>query len=536
MPNLKRLVEGGAVGDLESVCTPETPTAWSSFMTGLNPGKHGVFDFLVFDPKSGRERPVNSRIRAGKPFWDYLSEAGKTSLVLNVPTTYPPSPVNGAMVCGFLTPEGARDFTYPLDLADRLESKHGKYPLYFHTMCYLAIGSGRHAESLLNELFAMTETKFDVADELFDEHDPDFTMLHIWGTDRLQHELWYIFDQEHPQYSPRMAKRFGQRIDDYYHLVDERLGRLTAKLGDDGVAFVISDHGFGPTHYLIDQNSWLLREGFIKLKPGFRVRAKKALWNLGFTPYNIMRLCNPLLKLTAYLKATPPEALLSKVTGTISIPGMLGFKDVDWEKTVAYAPFGWSGIFINTKGIRPNGCVEPEDYGKVQQAVLDRWAELRNPMNGELVGGPIPTNAEMFSGPYAPYGPDLLPLPLGSKYMPVCFFGFASGEPVYPNHTVPGNHRMEGILAAHGTAIKPGEIAGARLLDMAPTILHLLGEPVHSCFDGKVLTGLLTEAELGRGDVRVAEDDDETPQAAGEDLSEEEQAEIRKRLSELGYL
>src|SRR5690606_17716249 len=137
LPNLARLARSGATGDLESIYPPETPAAWPSFMTGKNPGKHGVFDFLVYDPESKTERPVNAGLRVGKTLWEYLSDAGKTSLVLNVPPTYPPASIRGAMVTDFLTPADAQDYTHPRELAAEFERDYGKYPLFFETLQFV---------------------------------------------------------------------------------------------------------------------------------------------------------------------------------------------------------------------------------------------------------------------------------------------------------------------------------------------------------------------------------------------------------------
>ncbi len=535
MPNLKRIVESGVSGDLMSVYTPETPTAWSSFMTGMNPGKHGVFDFLVYDPVNKTERPVNSKLRVGKTIWERLTEAGKTSLILNLPTTYPPKPFKGAMICDFLTPEGARDFAYPPELVDELERDYGKYPLFIETMCYIAVGSRRHTRMLLDELERIERVKFDAAAKLFDRYQPDFTMLHIWGTDRLLHELWSVFDPTHPRHNPQLAAEFNPQIDAYFAQIDRGIGQMLDRLGPNGVAFVISDHGNGPTHYLVDQNSWLLREGFIVLKKSLRVRIKKWLFDLGFNPYNGMRLLAPLLRLAVFFKAGAPEKALNRASGTINIPGMLGLKDVDWSRTRAYAPFGWSGVYVNTQGIRPNGSVPPEQYEQVRDEVVQRWNQLRNPTNGELVGGPVLTNAEMYHGPFSKYGPDVLPLPLANKYMPVCFFGFASKEPVYPNHTIPGNHRVEGVIAVAGPGVRTGTIDHASLMDLAPTILHLLGEPVPDSMDGQVLTDIF-EPDIVAAHPVATIHAAEIEETASDALTEAEQEEIRNKLKGLGYL
>ena len=535
MPNLKRLAEQGATGDLHSIFPPETPAAWSSFMTGKNPGKHGVFDFLVYDPQAKTDKPVTAGMRTGTPVWEYLSNAGKTCLVLNVPTTYPPLPIKGAMISGFLTPAKARDYAHPKELVDEFEDEYGRYPLFYESMSFVSGNSDANAKVFLEELEQIDRTKFDVAEKLFDRYSPDFTMLHIWGTDRLQHELWNFMDEEHPNYNREKARKFGDRIEGYYAMLDDRIGRMIDKLGPDSVAFLVSDHGFGATHYFIDQNSWLLREGFIVLKKNLWTRFKKLLWNLGFTPYNATRVLAPLSKFAAWFKAASPEAMLRKSTGTLNVPGMLSFADVDWEKTKAYAPFGWSGIYVNSNGIRPNGSVAPGDYAAIRDAIVERWKELKNPRTGERVGGLVITNDKMFSGEFAKYGPDVMPLPLSENYMPICFFGFASKEPVYENNTLFGNHRMEGILLAHGQGVQPGVVQDASLLDMAPTILYLLGLPVHDDMDGRLIAASVDPAELAARPLEVLHTET-GERRKPEDLTPEEQKEIREKLMGLGYL
>lgn len=536
MPVLKRLVEGGATGNLESIYPPETPAAWPSFMTGKNPGKVGAFDFLVYDPETKTEHPVSARRRKGKTLWRYLSDAGKTSLVLNVPTTYPIEPIQGAMISDFLTPEDARDYAHPVALVEELEQKYGRYPLFFETMSFVAANSEKNCNAFLDELEWMDKTKFEVAETLFDRYDPDFTMIHIWGTDRLQHELWHFFDPEHPRYDATMAAKYGERIEAYYTMLDECMGRLIDKAGEDCISFIISDHGFGPTHYFIDLNSWLLREGFIVLKDSARVKIKKFLWDLGWSPLNVTNWLQPLFKFAALFKTPSPHATIRKATGALAIPGMLDLnRDVDWERTKAYAPFGWSGIYINTKGIRPHGSVDPAEYESIRDDIVRRWDGVINPYTGEKVGGPVHTNETMYHGEFAKYGPDVMPLPLEEKHMPVCFFGFTSKNPVYKNSTLFGNHVMDGILCAHGKGIQPGASQDAILYDLAPTILHLLGLPVPDDMDGRVIDGILTKEERDRGPVqtRLAEEQ----QAEQSDvLTAEEEAEIRDKLKGLGYL
>ncbi len=534
LPVLKRLRDQGAHGNLTSIYPPETPAAWPSFMTGKNPGKTGAFDFLVYDPETKTEHPVNAHRRKGKTLWEYLSGAGKTSLVLNVPTTYPPAPIKGAMVSGFLTPDGVDDYAHPKELAREFEEKYGRYPLFFKTMAFVSASSEENCILFMDELEWMDRVKFEVCETLMDRHDPDFTMLHIWGTDRLQHELWHLMDKDHPKHEPAMAEKFMPRIEAYYQMIDMHIGKLVSKAGEDGITFVISDHGFGPTHFFIDLNSWLLREGFITLKTGWKTRWRKLLWDLGWTPHVLTVLLSPLSALLGKKQAKAPETRLRKSTGTVSIPGMLSLtEDVDWEKTRAYAPFGWSGIYINTKGIRPNGSVDPKDYDAIRDDIAARWDSLENPYTRTKVGGPVHTNADMYHGEFAPYGPDVMPLPLENKHMPVCFFGFTSKQPVYKNITLYGNHVMDGILCAAGKGIQQGARQDAILYDLAPTILHLFGLPIPDDMDGKVITGILDTSEQAK-EIQTQKADAEAQSTEG--LTPEEEAELREKLMGLGYL
>ncbi len=245
-------------------------------------------------------------------------------------------------------------------------------------------------------------------------------------------------------------------------------------------------------------------------------------------------LLQPLFGLAGKKQAKAPETRLRKSTGTVSMPGMLSLKeDVDWEKTRAYAPFGWSGIYINTKDIRPNGSVDPQDYDAIRDELVAKWDKLVNPYTKEKVGGPVHTNAEMYHGEFSQYGPDVMPLPLENKHMPVCFFGFTSKQPVYKNITLYGNHVMDGILCASGKGIQQGARQDAILYDLAPTIMHLFGLPVPDDMDGKVLSGILDETERAKKiESQHATDEGQ----ATEGLTPEEEAELREKLMGLGYL
>ena len=160
---------------------------------------------------------------------------------------------------------------------------------------------------------------------------------------------------------------------------------------------------------------------------------------------------------------------------------------------------------------------------------------MKNPDTGEHIAHPIHLKKDMYHGPYTPWGPDIMPLPLDKQHMPVCFFGFQSREPVYKNNTLFGNHLMEGIVMAHGNGARVGGETHGRLIDMAPTILYLLGLPVPDDMDGQVLEDLLDPALLQSMPITKQKADAQDG-AGNAGLTDEEEEELRARLEGLGYL
>ncbi|HWP43159.1 MAG TPA: alkaline phosphatase family protein, partial [Blastocatellia bacterium] len=176
MPNLSKLIREGARADLETTFPPITAVAWSSFMTGKNPGKHGIFEFKRRDRDSKRELAVNASFREGPAIWDLLGEAGKRVIVHNFPCTYPPSAVNGLMIADFMTPRGRNDYTYPKELLAEIESQFGPYRLHL-SQTY----TGGGPEAVLDELFDELEYKAKVAPYLMERYEWDAFFQYFWG-------------------------------------------------------------------------------------------------------------------------------------------------------------------------------------------------------------------------------------------------------------------------------------------------------------------------------------------------------------------
>ncbi|MCX5886353.1 MAG: alkaline phosphatase family protein [Proteobacteria bacterium] len=536
LPNLKMIQEQGVSGELESTIPPITTPAWSSFMTGTNPGKHGVFYFMGRDKTTGREVPVNSRMRSGATIWRLLSENGKKVLVLNCPCTYPPEEVNGVMISCFLTPGGKRDFIYPKELVDEIESKFGEYPLYLKTMIFSANLSEKNVRRFLDELKSELRYKFEVAHYLLDRVPADLLMIHVWGTDRIQHELWNIFDESHPQYNRRLGEKFKDEVINYFSLVDQEIGRLWERFGKEHPVVVISDHGFGPVQKCIDLNCFLLKEGFIRIKDNPISQLKYLLWRKGFTyAFLFKALFRGILKLGISPPTKPPMEGINDIrSGKKDL--LLASNDVDWTRTRAYSKFGIGSIQINLKGREKDGAVSPgEEYEQVRRAIVESLKRLKDPETGKEIEGEIFLKEEIYHGEHMDDAPDIVYLAKGT-YLAGAFLGFTSNQPVAVTNVWLGNHRKNGIFLARGDGFEKGKrIEGAKIIDIAPTVLYLMGEKIPLSMDGKVLDKAFTPEVLKSNPKEFYQPSSES-EPKDIPLSREDEDDLVKKLKGLGYL
>jgi predicted AlkP superfamily phosphohydrolase/phosphomutase len=498
-------------------------------MTGKNPGKHGVFEFLMREPGSFEEVPVTSRQRVGRTLWEILGQQGRKVLVVGVPVTYPPHPVNGNLIADFLTPMGERGFTHPESLLDEVEAATGPYQLY-HVEVYRK-GKG---QLVLDELDRVLEANRRANRWLLENKPWDFAMLHVWGTDRFGHELWHVLDSSHPMHDPAEAAILRDRCVAYWRNVDAVVGEWM-NVAPRAATIVISDHGFGPIHKFLVLNVWLLREGFLRLKPNVATFVKRSVFELGLSPAAGYRLAMKLgfarMRLSAGVGTR--SRLIRKLNRLF-----LSLQDVDWSRTKVYSKGNYGQLFLNLKGREPYGIVDPDEAGEVVDEVVAALRRLEDPETGEPLIGGIWTREELYSGRFADRAPDITFLPADMKNKALGTLDFTSHrfvEDVYGNS---GDHRLNGIFFMKGTGVREGaRLEGASLIDVAPTLLHYLGEGVPSDFDGHVLQDVFTADEIGANPIRIVDAPAEDGDDRGEHgLTSEEMKEIRDRLKRIGYL
>jgi predicted AlkP superfamily phosphohydrolase/phosphomutase len=527
LPTLKRLMDQGVSGSLRSTFPPLTGPAWSSFMTGKSAGHHGVLEF--FHPVAGSyQQALNSRLDIdGKSLWRILSDAGRDVGVVGIPLTYPPEPVNGCLITGLLTPPDARDFAYPSDLLQELEAHLGPYRLR-HDEKY------RKADPnpFLREQEEILEYNVQTALYLMDQKPWDFFIIHFYGSDRIQHEFWHLLDPDHPQHDPEERARLGNVVLDFYRRLDSAVARLEAALDEDTVLMVMSDHGFGPIHQFFNVNSWLLKQGYLKLKPHVITRVRRVLFELGLN-YSVA--ARGLLRFGLGRRAA---AVGRARRETLQRRLFLSLDDVDWSRSRAYSLGNLGQLYVNLKGREAQGIVEP---GAEYDALLDELSQalraLTDPGTGQPIVDRIFRREEVYAGPYAATSPDLAFLTKEMVTKPMGLSDFPSPRVFEPVYGSTGHHRMDGILICGGEGFvqQGARIDRARIQDLAPTILYLMDVAIPQEMDGVVLSDMFTQTVLARQPV-IAPAADPSLTGPGEGYKDEDEAKLMEMLRRLGYV
>lgn len=542
LPHLQEMRAQGVSGELQSCVPAVTAPAWMSFMTGQNPGRHGIFDFVTQDKATYQFHPVDSRLRQGKALWEVIGEQGGRVAVVNVPMTHPPYPVNGALISDFLLATGRGGTSFPPELRQEIEDKFGTYPSDAVVPHFVVSQTDEDLRRFIREYTQALEYKFQVAHYLREKLDPDFLMLHLYGNDQICHWLWHIFDETHPRYRKEDAEKHLDTVLNYYRAFDAHIGNWLAQLDENTSLFIISDHGFGPVAKAIDLNTWLYQEGYLALKSRPLTRLRQWVWQLGLTPNAISLLSTSwvaklLGKLLGRWFKDPSQSGVDQVMRSHKLSQLLlSFNDIDWSRTRAFSPFGFGQIRINVQGSWAQGCVAPgAEYERLKQEIVEKLRALRDPETGEPVDAQIVTKDQVYSGPFFDEAPDIFFVPIHGKYRPKSA-GFTSNQVISHFYGMTGIHKMNGILLACGGPLNQGTwIEGARLIDLFPSLLYLMGLIIPTGVDGKVLSSMFRDEFLQHHPIRFG-------QAAGSQLpvlehwERQEEEAVIERLRGLGYL
>lgn len=522
LPTLAAMVRHGAWGTLRSTVPPISPTAWTTFYTGKNPGKHGIYDFQERDPVTYASQPIRSTSHREKSLWQLLSEAGKTSIVIDVPFTYPPQALQGVLITGYGTPRTPTTVcTYPADLAQQVPAS---------VQSEVRVGLPQHrfdrSQALLDAWRAVLAGRRHLLRHLLTERRWDFACVVLTITDNLAHIFWTYVDPRHPNFQRPEAAHWRQAFFHAYEQCDALLAEMMAWAGTDATTLVMSDHGFGsvyPRQYLYQH---LVAGGFLAYQRSPWLQTSQTpLINMAMRAYTRMP------RLREWIKNLRPQRQYM-IKRLLCRGGLMPGKTApDYQRSrILPSDFGLH-LWVNEQQHSPHGIVAATDREALLHELQRYLPTLTEPMTQEPVIAAVHRGSDLYHGPVAALGPDLI-LELTNFYRPTL-------PPPAANPHLEGGHTGHGILLAQGPNIQAGQLPLASLEDLAPTILHLCGQVIPPDVDGQVLSAMFTAAFRDAHPVRpgqVPARFETTPGDPKGTYSQADRAEIEEQLRQLGYL
>ena len=247
MPNTADIIAHGTFKQMLSSVPEISSVAWSSMITGVNPGEHGIFGFMELHPNSYRMRFPNYNDLKAPPFWE--QREGK-SVIINVPATYPVRPMNGVLISGFVSIDIDRS-VYPPDLVGTLKG-------FDYRLDVDAQKAHQSMDLFLEDVDATLDARIKAYRYLWDYCDWSTFMLVFTGTDRLLHFLWDAYENK--------QHRCHQAFVDHFRKIDEVIGEIAGRLNDDDLLIMHSDHGFERLDHDVFVNYLLAENGFLHFK------------------------------------------------------------------------------------------------------------------------------------------------------------------------------------------------------------------------------------------------------------------------------
>jgi len=433
LPNLRRLVQTGLHGQLESCMPPITVPAWSCMTTSKDPGTLGCYGFRNRKDHSYDGLSIATNLIVREPrVWDLLGAAGKQSIAIGVPQTFPiTKPMPGWQVTCFLTPTLESGYTSPPELAKEIEQLVGEY------MVDVKGFRTDDKQWLLGQIYEMTDKRFKVAKRLLETRPWDLFWMVEMGVDRIHHGYWQYMDPQHHRYVP--GNPFENAIRDYYVHIDGLIGELLSTMDLQKTAvWVVSDHGAKRMDGGFCFNDWLIREGLLTMK-------------------------------------TP-----------VTQPSKFKFEDVDWSKTRCWGEGGYYGrLFVNLQGREPNGTVSPAEYEGLRSELIAKLEALEDDQGRAM--GTRAYKPELIYRQVNGVAPDLIVIFGDLHWRSVGTIGNPSVY-TFENDTGPddANHAQQGMYILSHPSISTGK-RDASIYDVTPTILKLLRQAPGAEMVGRAL-------------------------------------------------
>ena len=513
LPNLGHLLEEGSGGVLRSTTHPLTPQAWATLVTGVNAGRHGIWDFTERDESGYRLRFVNGSFRRAPAVWDRLAAKGRRSGLVGIPFTWPAPRIEGFSVAGFDAAAREEGMTYPPELVSEIAARYGsieldnRFPL------------GKDGRVDLEIVRRAADQKVDVTLWLAERFEPALLFVVFMAADHIQHLCWTDWERDGAE-SP---------LAEVYRILDERLGRLLEWLGPGHDVVIVSDHGAGPLHGVVNLNAWLASQGYLTFVPGSARLDRRAVDRL------------------FELRRHVPQGLRSTVKKRLPALRERAYEReeysaIDWENTRAFAYGTFGNIVVNVRGREASGVVAPgEEYDRVRDDIAAKLLDLRGP-EGERIVAAVHRREDLFEGAELDKVPDLLVefeeyAWLGKGNLKSRSDSIWDRIEIEPGseHSYVGSHRHAGLVVLAGPSARSGVKLSAAIQDVAPTLLYLLEEPVPTELEGRILLEAIDPDLLERRPPEYEEVADIRP-GEPEEYAEGETAVVEERLRGLGYI
>ncbi len=527
MPVLAELAARGVRARLRSTCPPVSAPAWVTFLTGMQPGRHGVFNFQNLDARrySGfSETLVNSSYFRGDTLLDHLGRVGGVrTLAYRIPMTYPAWDVpNGVVVAGPPLPDRRRAYARPL----AVEAEIGPTSPLSHD----ELSTAKRARDV-SAIDACNRFELDLLERTVTRYLAAGTELVIGFTgipDGLHHAFWATHDPSSPLHEPDAPEALRTIIERWYEAIDAAIGRILAGCDEQTAVIVLSDHGGGPAPLRhVNLNAFLRASGLLTVAGERRA-------HLASGARRAIDRARQELPGRMWLKRHLPERVQRRLRTLRNATGA-----VAWERTQAYAiPIFYpiTGVWVNLIGRQPKGTVAPgADYERLRDSLVAGLSELRDPATGAPLVAGVWRREDVYRGPHAADAPDLIVETVAGHHGGFDLDRLVTDVPAAALRNISGSHTAEGIfIAAGGPFRQAAVLESPSLADVLPTAVHLVGAPLPDDLDGHVLADALDPAWLAAHPVRTAS------RAGGSgdrvELPSDDEGEMRKFLQGLGYV
>lgn len=537
LPSLAHFRNRAASGILNSTIPPTTPPAWTTCFTGLNPGRHGIFDFTD-SPLKNRGRPlVSSCDTVGLRMWQIIADHGGRSIIVNVPMTYPPEPILGDMISGMLAPDFESEFTFPESLKHEIKAVCGSYIPNLDVPRYDP-GDTASLHRFLEDLRESTERRLEAIRHLMDNREWSFLFAVFIGMDRIQHLIFKLLKSD--GCSDPIPTDSGAPINlelcslrsaaiREYQRIDRAVGEIIEKAGADASIFIVSDHGFGATEAYFNANAWLIDQGLLKVHPLPYLKKRLFHWAMQFDESNLGRQLIP-RSLSRTIRTKIRSTRSTAFSARTDIEHV-----IDWDRSSAFfASIPTQGIYINEAlpGMTSNRIEE------LKEMIRDKLYSLSEKGSSTRLVDAVWFREDIFAGTEMRWAPHIAFKMkdysiLGRQHLGTGSW-FTSCQ-----HLPIGFHRSEGIVMVSTPGIPPQIISNMQIRDIMPTALYAAHVPVPNNLDGRVVTELFDPLFLADHPVQYSDYSHLTADTYRSDespFSNAEQNLVNERLKNLGYL